>query len=308
MLDACEALLLGITSEAARDAVAPVGLGISAPGPVDPQSGILVDPPNLGPAFRGVPLGPELLPSHRVADVAGPRHERGRPRGIGIRRGRRRRGLSLSHGVDRDRWRDLPRWTASSVAGAGWPVSSATSSWTSTVLNAPAARGVTSRRSAPEEPSPARPWRRSPAANPRPSPRRPGATPLTARDVAQTENRGDAVAAGIMTVARRAFAACVVGLVNVFAPLVIIVGGGVAMGQGDRLLQPAREAVARDAFEVAGSGVRIVPATLGDDVGLIGSLPLVRRGRPLSRGVAPAREGAGTGNDPATPPRRTANR
>lgn len=32
------------------------GIGISAPGPVDPAAGMILDPPNLGPTFREIPL------------------------------------------------------------------------------------------------------------------------------------------------------------------------------------------------------------------------------------------------------------
>ena len=32
------------------------GVGISAPGPVDPAAGVILDPPNIGPTFREIPL------------------------------------------------------------------------------------------------------------------------------------------------------------------------------------------------------------------------------------------------------------
>jgi predicted NBD/HSP70 family sugar kinase len=59
----------------------------------------------------------------------------------------------------------------------------------------------------------------------------------------------------------------------------VIVGGGIAIGQGDRLLQPAREAVERLGFRRQAARARIVPAQLGDDVGLVGALSLVRLAR-----------------------------
>jgi hypothetical protein len=57
-----------------------------------------------------------------------------------------------------------------------------------------------------------------------------------------------------------------------------VVGGGLARGQGERLLGPAREAVERWAFSIPRRRVRIVEAALGDDVGLVGSQPLLTRG------------------------------
>ncbi len=45
-------------------------------------------------------------------------------------------------------------------------------------------------------------------------------------------------AAQIMDRARRAFAAALVTIVDLFNPTRIVVGGGIAIGQGDRLLDP----------------------------------------------------------------------
>jgi glucokinase len=98
---------------------------------------------------------------------------------------------------------------------------------------------------------------------------------LTARDVAAAEDAGDPVAAEIMDRARAAFAVAAVGLVDMFAPELIVVGGSLARGQGARLLGPARAAVRELAFPIAARRVRIVEAKLGDDVGLVGAVPLV---------------------------------
>ena len=82
-----------------------------------------------------------------------------------------------------------------------------------------------------------------------------------------------------MDYARKAFAAAVVSIVDVFNPSRVVVGGGIAIGQGDRLLDPAREAVEQLSFRRQAARVEIVPAQLGDDVGLIGALSLVRLAR-----------------------------
>ena len=70
-----------------------------------------------------------------------------------------------------------------------------------------------------------------------------------------------------------------VGLANLVAaldPALIVVGGGVS-DAGDRLLDPAREALARS---LVGAGHRVVPpvvrATLGAEAGLIGAASLAR--------------------------------
>jgi hypothetical protein len=66
-----------------------------------------------------------------------------------------------------------------------------------------------------------------------------------------------------------------VTVVNVFNPQRVIVGGGIADGQGEGLLVPARRLVASDAFRIQAQRVEIVPSELGDDVGLVGALALV---------------------------------
>ena len=101
--------------------------------------------------------------------------------------------------------------------------------------------------------------------------------------MAEAEEAGDPDAARIMDRAREAFAAAMVSLVDIFAPALIVVGGSVALAQGDRWLGPARSAVERLAFRIPAQRVRLVPAALGDDVGLVGAVPLVARAFPAGR-------------------------
>jgi predicted NBD/HSP70 family sugar kinase len=57
-------------SEAGSEIAATIaGIGISSPGPVDPRTGVVVEPPNLGPAFRDIPLAPELSSAPREAST-----------------------------------------------------------------------------------------------------------------------------------------------------------------------------------------------------------------------------------------------
>jgi glucokinase len=98
---------------------------------------------------------------------------------------------------------------------------------------------------------------------------------LTARDVAEGELAGDATCIRLMERARRAFAIACVGWVNAFNPDRIVIGGMLAERQGERWLSPARDLVAQTAFRAPAGRVRIVPAELGHDVGLVGAWPLV---------------------------------
>jgi glucokinase len=103
---------------------------------------------------------------------------------------------------------------------------------------------------------------------------------LAAVHVSEAAEAGDPVALAILERARRAVALGVVSIVNVFGPDVVILGGGITLAWGDRLLEPARQAVAEMAFRIPAQRVRIVPAALGDDVGLIGTVPLVASALP----------------------------
>ncbi len=65
----------------------------------------------------------------------------------------------------------------------------------------------------------------------------------------------------------------IANLVNIFNPELVVVGGGVAAA-GDLLLEPARRQVARQALRPQRDEVRIVPARLGEDAGLVGAAAL----------------------------------
>ncbi|MEU7896149.1 ROK family protein [Nonomuraea sp. NPDC049152] len=105
-------------------------------------------------------------------------------------------------------------------------------------------------------------------------------TPGSAREIALRALRGDPSAEAVMSRARAAFAQGMVGLVNAYDPGLVVVGGSVARGQGDLYLEPARAAVARHAYGPAARETRILPSCLGDDVGLLGAVPLIALAGP----------------------------
>ena len=96
---------------------------------------------------------------------------------------------------------------------------------------------------------------------------------LTARDVAAAEDAGDPAPPGSWTRPGAAFAVAAVGLVNMFNPDLIVVGGSVARGQGERFLGPARRPSPRLASRSPRHASGSSPAALGDDVGLVGAMP-----------------------------------
>ena len=66
------------------------------------------------------------------------------------------------------------------------------------------------------------------------------------------------------------------GLVNILNPSLIVVGGSVAEHEPRHVLDPMRAAIAARAFAVPAGAVRLVPAALGADVGLIGAVLAAR--------------------------------
>jgi len=277
VIEACIAHLRGILEQldpGTRSELA--GVGIAAPGPVDPRRGRLVEPPNIGPGFRDVPFADAIADALRLPAVL----ERDTnvaalaEQAFGAARGATDfLYLTVSTGIGGAIVaRGMLYGGADGVAGELGHVTldldgplcgcggrghlEAISSGSGIARLALA--GVESGRAAGLA-----------ALAARIAPRR-----LEARDVAEAEEAGDADAAALMERARSAFAAATVGFVNVFNPELIVVGGSLARGQGERWLGPARAAVATTAFRMPRERVRIVPAALGDDVGLVGAQPL----------------------------------
>jgi glucokinase-like ROK family protein len=84
---------------------------------------------------------------------------------------------------------------------------------------------------------------------------------LTARDVASAARRGDLVSQKIIANAGRYLGIAIAGLVNLFNPRTVVVGGGVAQ-IGDLLLQPIRDTVTQRSLQASARTVRINTALL----------------------------------------------
>jgi glucokinase len=81
---------------------------------------------------------------------------------------------------------------------------------------------------------------------------------------------GDEAACSVMAAIGRSLGAGLASVVNIFEPEVIVIGGGAAAA-GDLLLDPAREVVAQRALRPSRDTVRIVPAALGEEAGMVGA-------------------------------------
>jgi glucokinase len=93
---------------------------------------------------------------------------------------------------------------------------------------------------------------------------------ITGGIVTELAHAGDAAASAVLAQVGRRLGYGLVGVVNVFNPELIVIGGG-AIAAGELLLGPAREIVAERAPPPVGEMVEIVPAAFGDESGMLGA-------------------------------------
>lgn len=98
---------------------------------------------------------------------------------------------------------------------------------------------------------------------------------ITAKDVFDAGKAGDEVALRIINRAAYYLGRSMAAIAVVVNPQRFIVGGGVSRA-GDILFEPIREIFKKYTPEHAQTGVDIVPATLGNDAGVVGAAGLVR--------------------------------
>ena len=96
----------------------------------------------------------------------------------------------------------------------------------------------------------------------------PGA--ITSAMVAQAAMEGDRVAHDVMSRAGTLLGVVIASLTNLLNPELFVIGGGV-VNAGDLLFEPIWEEVRKRAYKYSAGILDIVPATLGDDAGLIGA-------------------------------------
>jgi glucokinase len=93
---------------------------------------------------------------------------------------------------------------------------------------------------------------------------------IDAKLVSELAGAGDPDALEVMETVGSRLGVALADFVNVFNPEVIVIGGGFAQA-GDLLFGPARRVVAERALAPARDIVRIVPAQLGEQAGLVGA-------------------------------------
>ena len=97
-----------------------------------------------------------------------------------------------------------------------------------------------------------------------------GTAMITAKHVTKAAQAGDPLAMRLATDALRALGAGLSGLVNAFNPSHLIIGGGVGRGLPDAV--PTVQRIIRErSLSAATRHLRVLPAALGSDSGVIGS-------------------------------------
>jgi glucokinase len=270
--DAIVDMVRRVCREAGVDLHATRGLGVGAPGPMDPRTGVVFEPPNLD-GWHDVPLG-EMLDARLGIRVLIENDANAAALG--------ERWAGAGIGVD-----DLVYMTVSTGIGGGLILGgrlyhgvSGTAGEVGHMVIDPdgprcgcgrcgcleaVASGTAIAREARAAVREGKPTVLSALA----------AEELHAEAVARAALDGDPVARAIYARAAAALGAGITGLVNILNPAMVIIGGGVARA-GDLIFAPVRRIVRQEAFERPGAAVRIVPAALGDDVGAVGAAAVVR--------------------------------
>ena len=97
---------------------------------------------------------------------------------------------------------------------------------------------------------------------------------LTPKLVQEAALRGDAFSKAQWELTGERLGTFLAGLTNLLNPDRIVIGGGIALG-GELVLAPIRAALKKKAFPIASRFVKVVPAVLGNDAGLVGAAALV---------------------------------
>jgi glucokinase len=104
---------------------------------------------------------------------------------------------------------------------------------------------------------------------------------VTAQHVGLAAKAGDAYAINLLAEAGTFIGHALADFLCIFNPSIVILGGGVASNVGELLLAPVRQAMRQRAMsEIYYHNLSVVPAQLGDDVGLLGALALAVETHP----------------------------
>lgn len=100
---------------------------------------------------------------------------------------------------------------------------------------------------------------------------------IDARIVGEAAKAGDALGVRLVERAGKIIGLGVVSLLHIFNPQIVVIGGGVAKGMGELLFTPLRKTVEQYSLDSTyWQNLIIAPAELGENVSLIGAAALAR--------------------------------
>ncbi len=103
---------------------------------------------------------------------------------------------------------------------------------------------------------------------------------VTARDVADAAQHGDALAIAALARAGAFMGQAIAGFLHIFNPSIVVIGGGVTRS-GDLFLDPLRASLREHVITPQYlAGLTVATAALGDEVGLIGAYALALEHAP----------------------------
>jgi glucokinase len=255
-----------------------LGMGVGAPGPVDPESGIVYHPPNLS-GWNEVALGPRLaenlgIPAFVDNDVnlgTLGEHALGAGQGttdmVGVFVGTGVGGGLILDGKLRSGFRHAAAEVGHTIVLADGPVCGCgkrgclESVASRTAIDRDIRLGIAAGRQS----------------------LIPDLTGghldrLTSGVLAKAWQQGDPLVTEILTKARWYLGLLTASIVNLIDPEMVVLGGGVIEALGEEFLDPLR-VIARQYFiqQADADRVQIVTARLGDDAGVLGAAVLARQ-------------------------------
>ena len=99
---------------------------------------------------------------------------------------------------------------------------------------------------------------------------------IRSKAIARAVKHGDKPTIKVVQRAAKYLGISVASIVHFLNPEMVVLGGGVVEAMGDSLLDPIRHAATEYALPTTMDGVQIVAATLGDNAGVIGASVLAR--------------------------------
>jgi glucokinase len=265
-----------------------LGLGVGAPGPMDPNSGIVYNPPNL-PGWNEVALGPRLakelgVPIFLENDVnlgTLGEHALGAGRGtqdmMGIFVGTGVGGGLILNGKLRSGYRHAAAEVGHMIVLADGPVCGCGKRGcleavaSRTAIDRDIRLGLAAGRESLIPELTGGKFRR-----------------LTSGVLAQAWRQGDALVIEILTKAQWYLGLLTASIVNLIDPEIVVFGGGVVEALGEEFLAPIRVTARQYFIQQAGADrVRIVAAELGDNAGVLGASVLARQRSGKKPIVAP---------------------